>query len=84
MSQMRTIEVEGKTFEWKAGKRFIRIRGNGRVADIELSRFVKDETAIVSHPYDFELESYYTGRNRFFAITPGDVRAYVEKHGWLQ
>jgi hypothetical protein len=77
---MRQIEVEGKTFEWKAGKSFLRIKGNGRVVDIPLVEYLVNE-----HGYERSraVRNSYSGRHRQVGIQPSDIVNYVHKYGWL-
>lgn len=77
---MRKVAVEGKTFEWKAGKRFLRIKGNGRVVDIPLREFLVNEFGYKPAEADRVTDP---GRRRMIGVQPGDIVNYVHRYGWL-
>lgn len=80
---MRTINVEGIDFEWKCGKRFIRIRGNGHVQDVQLENFIVDVSGGTISEREAYAKVHLAGGHRNFGIEPSDVVRFIRLHGWL-
>jgi len=80
---MRTITVDGIDFEWKCGKSFIRVRGNGHVQDVQLENFIVDVSGGTIKEREAYAKVHLTKGKRFFGIEPSDVVRFIRLHGWL-
>lgn len=84
---MRQIEVDGVAFKWKAGKRFLRIQGNGRSVDITLDKFLSRERVpgkerVAREALARRIADFHDDDKRTFSIQPKDIERYIRKYEW--
>ncbi len=74
---MRKLVVDHKDFEWLVGHSFVRIRGNGHVADVKLEDFYVDAMGVPEKDAHWRAHSEHR-----IPVQPSDVVNYIHKHGW--